>query len=70
MSFYDLYGDPRELNDFYSAIEQALEKIGVPTTSEMVERGSKAFPRFPMEYDSNSDEEEEFKFLSEDELPF
>lgn len=67
MSFYDEYGDMRELDDFYSAIENALNKVGIPTQSEIIEKGTRNFPRFPNEYEPCDDL---IELMSEEDLPF
>lgn len=66
MSMYDEYGDPIELNDFYFAIEQALRKNGVPTASELIEKGSKPFPKLPKEFDGNDYED----IIPDGDVPF
>lgn len=68
MSFYDEYGDMRELDEFYSALEEALQKNHVPPAGEEKESYHHSFPNFPNEFsDVNYDE---LPTLTDDELPF
>lgn len=62
MGFYDEYGDMRELNDFYSAIEDAFNGIGLPKTC--VEKSYQQIP-FPNESSPNLD-----ILIDESKMPF
>lgn len=67
MSFYDEYGDMRELNPFYEAIENTLRKNGVAPASEILEKGNHSFPRLPSEFVENEDYPE---IIPDGDLPF
>lgn len=67
MSYFDEYGDPRELNPFYEAIELALKKNSIATASEILNKAKSSFPRLPSEFTKDGDYKE---IEITDDLPF
>ena len=66
MSFYDEYGDMIELNDFYSAMLDGLEKKNIITDD--VKTTFTKFPdKMPLEYPPDYEVEE---LIDEDKMPF